>query len=538
MQRNLRLVLLPLVLMLLGLGSLFLLLGLMESLDTYRPARAAVAGVSEAAEQAAVTPGLSPSVVLVVVDGLREDASGDMPYLTGLRQMGAYGTARSGQPSYSMPSYAVLSSGAWQEKTGIVLNDGKGPLTVDTVFRLARRHGMSVVMVAHQWWEELNGREAFSSVLTYSDSDASLAVDAWVRDRAVAVLRPDPPDLTLVHFMQVDSEGHAAGAASAQYRDAVLATDSYIKDVVAAMDLTCQTLIVTADHGHLSHNAGGGSGHGGWESELVTVPLVMVGAGVKVGSLPSVVQQTDVAPTVAALLGLPVPGGAQGRVIWEGLASGTEYRATIEAADQARQASVAAADQAHSARLRADRTTRALLVTLIAALVAAGLFAFRRRIDPTAAKLVAASALVYLPVYWLVYGVLFRYAFSLAVFPDASLLTFVRIIGVPALISLLVLYVALARSRAFEGRGGPTLAVEAVTAGAMLSLAVVASAGYIVNGARVTWHLPDFRIGFLQMSALLQFGLIGLLAWAPPVAVAAGFVASERRCYSRNRQVL
>lgn len=584
MKRSVGLFLFPLVLILLAAGSLFLVLNLQGSLDAYRPAPVAGAVTGGSAEAPLADSALSDTVVLVVIDGLREDASRSMPYLNQLRQQGANGTIRTGQPSYSKPSYAVLSTGAWQENTGIVLNSSSGPVSIDTVFRSARRNGLVVTMAAHEWWEEVNGREAFDSIYKYNDDDAhDPAGDAKVRDNAVRSLKADGPDLALVHFCQVDTQGHEAGAGSKAYRDAALAIDGYLQDIVAAMDLGRQTLIVTADHGHLARNNGGGSGHGGWEPELTTVPLVMVGAGVKGGTLPADLRQADVAPTVAALLGIAPPAHSRGRIIWEGLKASDQYRATLElaaakaqfdtsaayirsigaapavssrmaedipalalpstalakavasfgqgqyteaftAAAEARQASLAAAAAARAARIRNAQLPRVAIVVLIAALA----IWLGRRLDRTLVRLVLASAAGYVLVYWLVYSGLFGDTFSIAVFPDAELLTFIRILGFPAFISLLILYLVLARGRTFQGRGGLVLAVEAVTAGAVLALLVVVAISYAINGLVVTWYLPDFRIGFLQMSALLQLGLIGLVAWIPAVLAAIPGAAGRK----------
>ena len=71
----------------------------------------------------------------------------------------------------------------------------------------------------------------------------------------------------------------------------------------AGIDLTRDTVIVTADHGHVSRG-----GHGGAEPEVSSVPLVLAGKGIVPGASARNAQLVDVAPTVAALLGVPAPG--------------------------------------------------------------------------------------------------------------------------------------------------------------------------------------------------------------------------------------
>lgn len=57
-------------------------------------------------------------VVMVVIDGLRLDASQEMANLNRLRGQGVDLVAGVGQPSLSYPSWAVMSTGAWQEISG------------------------------------------------------------------------------------------------------------------------------------------------------------------------------------------------------------------------------------------------------------------------------------------------------------------------------------------------------------------------------------------------------------------------------------
>ena len=49
------------------------------------------------------------------------------------------------------------------------------------------------------------------------------------------------------------------------------------------------------------------------------VPLLIAGAGVRVGAVPQDAKLVDVAPTIAALLGVRPPASAQGRALAESL---------------------------------------------------------------------------------------------------------------------------------------------------------------------------------------------------------------------------
>ena len=106
--------------------------------------------------------------------------------------------------------------------------------------------------------------------------------------------------------------------------------DVRIARIVEAMDLQSSVLILNSDHGHTDTG-----GHGGWEEEVVVAPLVIVGEGIKPGSYGEV-EQADIAPTVAALLGISMPTHNQGQPLFDMLEMPAQARAQ-RALDAARQ---------------------------------------------------------------------------------------------------------------------------------------------------------------------------------------------------------
>jgi hypothetical protein len=117
-----------------------------------------------------------------------------------------------------------------------------------------------------------------------------------------------------VLVLDVDRAGHADGVGR-EYRAAAAAVDRMLRTAFAAVDLVHDTVIVTADHGHVAPG-----GHGGDEPEVSHVPLILAGAGVVPGAVARDARLIDLAPTVAALLGVPAPRHAEGRALVELLA--------------------------------------------------------------------------------------------------------------------------------------------------------------------------------------------------------------------------
>lgn len=273
---------------------------------------------------------LAESVYLIVIDGLRYDiaVSDDMPYLSGLRSRAAWGEMKTGLPSYSRPGYARIISGAPAELTGLTMNDQEASSPVPTVFSLAAAAGLRIAASAHHWFLELAENklpDARTGLISgqniqrgfyYRGNEPDTRVFANARE----MIRTDRPDLLLIHPMSMDAAGHEHGGCSDAYRKAAAALDRILADFVQTLSQSVSRknclLIITADHGHRA-----AGGHGGGEEEAVTAPLFVIGPGVRPGRLPRIADQLDLAPTIAAALGLPMPGSMGGRVLAEAFAA-------------------------------------------------------------------------------------------------------------------------------------------------------------------------------------------------------------------------
>ncbi|HEV7498875.1 MAG TPA: hypothetical protein VGQ33_02675, partial [Vicinamibacteria bacterium] len=121
----------------------------------------------------------------------------------------------------------------------------------------------------------------------------------------------------------VDEAGHGWGASSDEYRRAAAEADDAIRGFASTLDLAHDTLIVTADHGHIASG-----GHGGPEEEVLHVPLVLAGAGIRSG-VKGTCRQIDIASTLAAVLGTAVPSSSQGRPLLDALAADAAARIRV-----------------------------------------------------------------------------------------------------------------------------------------------------------------------------------------------------------------
>ena len=475
---------------------------------------------------------LTRRVVFVLIDALREDTSLKpevMPFLNELRGRGAAATMHSRPPSYSQPGYSTLLTGAWPDVSDgptINLDYAEIPTwTQDDLFSAVRRAGRKAAISGYYWFEKLIPQAAVDASFYTPGEDA--AADRAVVDAALPWLRANDHLFTLIHIDQVDYAGHhEGGPADPRWDAAARRADDLLAEIAASLDLNKDTLFVASDHGQIDRG-----GHGGQDPITLVEPWVLAGAGVKPGSYGDA-QQTDVAPTLAALLGVNIPASAQGRARVEMLSLTPEQTAAIERATTAQQgvlaqnfaqaigrpviaqsggdaitATQAAMMSAQAERLRTERLPRTLLA-LVLAVVPAVLLLLRR--GRTVAWLLA-GAVLSVALFHLRYAVLAGRTYSLSsVSSSGDLIAFVAVTG---LLTFVVSWVVTTFPlRTFQGGAGRaaslTIALTLVTV-YLLALPILWS--YALNGLFVTWALPEFGSLFL-----------GLISGVQALAVAAG----------------
>ncbi len=280
-------------------------------------------------------------VVLVIIDGLRLRESFGLRYLDSLRRLGIDASATSHYPTFSRPNYVSIVTGVPPRWSGVRTNHFDLPLALDSIMDRLGEAGMESsyvgnysdgipVMFTHAYFS-FNG-SPFPVVEFESDLDESRYV-RWPGGfvGATRQLIARRQELVILLPGQVDEAGHEHGADSEEYRAAARHVDRLLRAGLHALDLTRDTIIVVADHGHTDSG-----GHGGTEPEVMTVPLVMAGAGIRPGAAIDGARLIDVAPTIAALLGVPPPQHGLGRTLTEGLILAPELKTRVGRSDAQR----------------------------------------------------------------------------------------------------------------------------------------------------------------------------------------------------------
>lgn len=513
--------------------------------------------LKEALPEAASTSPVVQQVVYVIVDGLRYDTSLEMPFLNGLREKGAYAVMHSQAPSYSQPSWTTLVTGAWPDINDCPpLNaeyEDIPPFGVDHLFAVVRRAGMTSAAVGFNWWEKMIPQDMLQAGFYVEGEDD--AADRAVLAKALEFLTTVRPNLLLVHFDQVDYAGHLYGGESAEYRQAAYAADGMIQQIVEALDLEESVLVVVSDHGHIKRG-----GHGGHDAVVLTEPFVMVGKGVVPGNLGDI-QQTDVAPTIAALLGAAPPSATQGHILLDALdltveqkteklvsmahqriALGNLYLASIgqgplsdvapgDAAvaqssievrnyDSAAQLALYAIDQVDSEmeiateqRLLSERAYRRVFAVL--AVILPLYLVYRKR--SVRVLFLAFSALASLAVYHLYFVRTGNvYSLSTIVGLDPFLMGTLKGTALGLAVGTLIVAARLwvEKERSWLNIAGATYGFVFLT---LYLIGIQLAVAYLYNGLTITWHLPDFAVGFHQFVAMIQWVLVAGIGLVLPV---------------------
>ncbi len=339
----------------------------MPSLNVRRPALVNAPPVIEPP----VTRRLSGRVVLVMIDGLRLDASYGRPFLDGLRARGVDARASASFPSYSHPGYVALVTGVPPRESGVRNNHYPWEVPLDNVMRRARAAGLRVSFLSPH-------DDGLPGMFPH-DLDAG-GIAPWTGgfEQSVRGALASDAQLVLLWIIDVDHAGHRFGAATPEYRTAARRVDATLGALFAGFDFTKDTIIVTADHGHIDRG-----GHGGLEPEVIEVPLLLAGAGVEAGATLVDARLIDVAPTIATLLGIPAPADALGRSLGEALTLDTATRAALAQADTRRWTRLQTLLYADRARVQQAAegvsSRRGLLIAMVlAATTAVVVFAVRK----------------------------------------------------------------------------------------------------------------------------------------------------------------
>lgn len=260
---------------------------------------------------------MSSKVILVVIDGLRNDTAAEqMGYLEHLVEHKAADryTVSAEMPTMSRPLYETIQTGVPPYVHGVTSNNIVRRSRMPNVFEIAAAGGKVTAAAAYSWVSELYNAVPYDPVEHSEVDDSNLAIqhgrfymqddfpDAALFAQAERMVRRFEPDYLLIHPMGMDNIGHQHGAPSSQYDNHAIYVDQILAALLPGWLERRYTVIITADHGMNGSHMHGGSGEG-----VRSVPLYLIRpemAAINKG--PRVISQLSLAPAILKLLGLPL----------------------------------------------------------------------------------------------------------------------------------------------------------------------------------------------------------------------------------------
>jgi len=269
---------------------------------------------------------LAGGILLVVLDGVRDDLMTDSEYMPVLNQKRAQGATleiRTGPLTMTGSCIREMATGV-QSRPSEGLNNfhPNHPGTPDG-WTLASTHDgdgdgvpdHKVAMVGDYVWRDLYPDR---SLIPFSkhyyghadyyrgDEEAFVTLENWLTD---APPKGGTPNVIVAHLSGPDHVGHRYGTVdSPEYIEKMRATDEHLSDIY---DLVPDdwTIIITADHGQTSDGR-----HGSPDEEIRGVAAIMWGPNIAQGVTIEDVKQRDLATLPSTLLSLPMPHAVDGRI--------------------------------------------------------------------------------------------------------------------------------------------------------------------------------------------------------------------------------
>jgi len=274
-------------------------------------------------------PTLTGKVLLIVVDALRDDTAFDptrMPHVAEAARRGVSGVATSTSLSMTVPGVRAIGCGTASDYLDLFENWGAVVTDKPNLLANLKQAGISTGIIGDKVWASMyrpwldmiqteTGLSAFEYYIQSTERP-----DRIHAGRARTALQTGTaPRFLVVHFVGLDHAGHAWGPQSDRYAVAARSLDEKIDGLLRSVDAET-TVVITSDHAMTNRG-----GHGGSDAEARRTPLVMIGRGVRPMS-GLAVDQVDLTPTLATLMGIPIPAQSTGRILHEALDVSAEQR--------------------------------------------------------------------------------------------------------------------------------------------------------------------------------------------------------------------
>lgn len=312
-------------------------------------------------------------LVLFVADGLRADAlyeledngTSQAPFLRSIIEYkGSWGISHTRVPTESRPGHVALIAGFYEDVSAVAKGWKENPVEFDSVFNESKyTWSWGSPDILPMFAKGASGDHVYTYCYKAENEDFgaedATKLDTWVFDHVKNFFQAARSNQTLfskvneekvvlfLHLLGIDTNGHAHRPNSREYKNNIRKVDEGIKEIVLMLEDFYgndgkTAFILTSDHG-MTDWGSHGAGH---PSETLT-PLIAWGAGVnypqkvtsqffkdeflKVWKLENWkrldVNQADIAPLIASLIGVPFPLNSVGVLPLDYLNSSAHFKA-------------------------------------------------------------------------------------------------------------------------------------------------------------------------------------------------------------------
>ncbi|XP_041357687.1 GPI ethanolamine phosphate transferase 2-like [Gigantopelta aegis] len=261
----------------------------------------------------------------MIIDSLRADfvlnlQNGSMHFVSSLTEKGRAlpFLAKVHPPTVTLPRIKAITTGDIPGFVDVVLNFGVSGLQDDNILTQFKMANMSQVFFGDDTWISLfpNHFLRFDGTTSFFVTDYTEVDNNVTRHLDSELVDPDW-DVMILHYLGLDHIGHLSGPTSPLIAPKLIEMDIIVEKLYTAMEKWSETeskaslLVICGDHG--MSNQGG---HGGASVEETTVPVILASPALNAENKnPEAIFQTDLAPTMATVMGVPIPKNNLGRII-------------------------------------------------------------------------------------------------------------------------------------------------------------------------------------------------------------------------------
>ncbi|XP_061490046.1 GPI ethanolamine phosphate transferase 2 isoform X2 [Rhineura floridana] len=216
----------------------------------------------------------------------------------------------------------ALTTGSIPGFTDVIMNLNSPALLEDNLIQQAKTAGKRIIFYGDDTWVRLFPKQfvEYDGTTSFFVSDYT-EVDDNVTRHLDHVLKREDWDLLILHYLGLDHIGHLSGPHSPLVGPKLSEMDNIIKKIHTSLlskeqgeAASPRLLVVCGDHGMSETGSHGGSSEG----EIRTPLLLMSSAFNRANGPqkpPELVQQTDLAVTLAIGLGLPISRNSVGKLL-------------------------------------------------------------------------------------------------------------------------------------------------------------------------------------------------------------------------------